>query len=48
MAETDLLGAMGISGFGKKSKSKQLDPMRFEKNRRDEVCKSAFYSYLYY
>ena len=33
----DVLAAMGISGFGKKSKQRQLDPNRFEKNRREEV-----------
>ena len=33
----DVLAAMGIAGFGKKPKQRQLDPKRFEKNKRDEV-----------
>lgn len=33
----DVLAFMGISGFGKKSKQRQLDPNRFEKNKREEV-----------
>ncbi|TRM61440.1 transcription factor [Schizophyllum amplum] len=33
----DVLAAMGISGFGKASKKKQLDPMRFDKNKRDDI-----------
>ncbi|KAL1737794.1 WD40-repeat-containing domain protein [Schizophyllum fasciatum] len=29
----DVLAAMGISGFGKAAKKKQLDPSRFDKNK---------------
>ncbi|KAF9014934.1 transcription factor [Cyathus striatus] len=32
----DLLAAMGITGFGKATKKRQLDPARFDKNKRDE------------
>lgn len=34
----DVLAAMGISGFGKATNKKQLDPNRFDKNKRSEVC----------
>ncbi|KAF8078376.1 transcription factor [Lyophyllum atratum] len=34
MADMDMLAAMGIAGFGKPSKKKQLDPARFDKNKR--------------
>jgi len=37
MADLDVFAAMGISGFGKSTKKKQLDPARFDKNKRDEV-----------
>lgn len=37
MSDMDMMQAMGISGFGKKTKARELDPMRFEKTRRDEV-----------
>ena len=40
MADMDMMAAMGISGFGKKPKQRQLDPNRFEKNKREEVGKS--------
>jgi len=33
----DIFAAMGITGFGKNTKRKQLDPARFEKNKREEV-----------
>ena len=33
----DVFAAMGISGFGKKPRQRQLDPNRFEKNKREEV-----------
>ncbi|KAG6832215.1 hypothetical protein H0H92_004180 [Tricholoma furcatifolium] len=36
MADMDMLEAMGISGFGKATKKKQLDPSRFDKNKRTE------------
>lgn len=38
MSDTDILAAMGISGFGKKPKQRQLDPRRFDKNKREDVC----------
>ena len=31
------MAMMGIAGFGKKTKKRELDPRRFEKNRREEV-----------
>jgi hypothetical protein len=31
------MAMMGIAGFGKKTKKRELDPRRFEKNRRKEV-----------
>ncbi|TCD70036.1 hypothetical protein EIP91_005017, partial [Steccherinum ochraceum] len=37
MDDMDVFAAMGIAGFGKKTKQKQLDPKRFEKNKREEV-----------
>ena len=35
--DDDMLAAMGISGFGKKQKQRQLDPKRFDKDKR-VVC----------
>lgn len=37
MSDMDVFAAMGIAGFGKKTKQRQLDPKRFEKNKREEV-----------
>ena len=37
MADMDVFAAMGISGFGKATVKKQLDPSRFDKNKREEV-----------
>jgi hypothetical protein len=37
MADMDVFAAMGISGFGKATVKKQLDPSRFDKNKRGEV-----------
>ncbi|KAG6885944.1 hypothetical protein C0993_007446 [Termitomyces sp. T159_Od127] len=34
MADTDMLAAMGITGFGKVTKKRELDPGRFDKNKR--------------
>ncbi|GLB36380.1 putative WD domain, G-beta repeat [Lyophyllum shimeji] len=34
MADEDMLAMMGISGFGKAAKKKELDPARFDKNKR--------------
>ncbi|KAI0374379.1 transcription factor [Pilatotrama ljubarskyi] len=33
----DVFAAMGIAGFGKKPKQRQLDPNRFEKNKRGDT-----------
>ncbi|OBZ79623.1 WD repeat-containing protein 70 [Grifola frondosa] len=38
MDDLDVFAAMGIAGFGKKSKQRQLDPKRFDKNKREDVC----------
>ena len=35
--DMDVFAAMGISGFGKATVKKQLDPSRFDKNKRGEV-----------
>ena len=35
--EADMMAMMGIAGFGKQTKKRELDPRRFEKNRREEV-----------
>ncbi|CDO72430.1 hypothetical protein BN946_scf184977.g130 [Trametes cinnabarina] len=37
MSDLDVFAAMGIAGFGKKPKQRQLDPNRFEKNKRVEL-----------
>ena len=34
MDDMDMMAAMGIAGFGKQSKKKQLDPHRFDKQKR--------------
>jgi hypothetical protein len=36
--DADLVAAMGISGFGKQSRKRQLDAARFDKAKREEVC----------
>lgn len=36
--DTDMMAMMGITGFGKQTKKRELDPKRFEKGRRGEVC----------
>ncbi len=33
----DVFAAMGIAGFGKTLNKRQLDPHRFDKNKRAEV-----------
>jgi len=38
MADMDVFAAMGIAGFGKATSKKKLDPARFDKNKRDQVC----------
>lgn len=35
--DMDMMAMMGITGFGKQTKKRELDPKRFEKNRREEV-----------
>ena len=35
--DADMMEMMGISGFGKQKKQKQLDPHRFDKDKRVEV-----------
>jgi hypothetical protein len=35
--DTDIMAAMGIAGFGKQVKKRELDPARFDKNKREEV-----------
>jgi len=37
MDDMDVFAAMGIGGFGKAVQKKQLDPSRFDKNKRVEV-----------
>lgn len=37
MSTMDVYAAMGISGFGKETKKKELDPSRFDKSKRHEV-----------
>ncbi|TBU35041.1 transcription factor [Dichomitus squalens] len=37
MSDLDVFAAMGIAGFGKKTKQRQLDPNRFEKNKRGDT-----------
>ncbi|KAI0690696.1 transcription factor [Cytidiella melzeri] len=39
--DEDMMAMMGISGFGKKTKQKTLDPKRFDKNKRAEVKSPA-------
>lgn len=41
MSDMDMLAAMGISGFGKKVKQRQLDPNRFEKNKRGDTVRGS-------
>ncbi|KAI0082227.1 transcription factor [Panus rudis PR-1116 ss-1] len=41
MDDQDIMAAMGISGFGKKPKQRQLDPKRFERNKREEASSST-------
>lgn len=41
--EVDVFSAMGISGFGKATQKRQLDPSRFDRNKRLEVCGSCLH-----
>ena len=43
--DMDMMAMMGITGFGKQTKKKELDPRRFEKNRREEVGFSPWVGY---
>ncbi|PPQ80015.1 hypothetical protein CVT26_011897 [Gymnopilus dilepis] len=43
MSEMDVFAAMGIAGFGKTQKKRELDPTRFEKNRRADVRAFCLY-----
>ena len=36
--DADVMAAMGISGFGKQPRKRQLDVTRFDKAKREEVC----------
>jgi hypothetical protein len=36
--DADVMAAMGISGFGKRPRKRQLDVARFDKAKREEVC----------
>lgn len=40
MADMDVFSAMGIVGFGKAAKKRELDPNRFDKTRREELVVS--------
>lgn len=42
MSDMDVFSAMGIAGFGKAPQKRQLDPRRFDKNIREEVCALYF------
>ncbi|KAH9853194.1 transcription factor [Lenzites betulinus] len=41
MSGMDVFEAMGIAGFGKKTKQRQLDPNRFDKNKRGDTAASS-------
>ena len=43
--DDDVLAAMGISGFGKSTQKRHLDPARFEKTRREDVC-TLFFNFV--
>jgi hypothetical protein len=42
MDADDVFAAMGIAGFGKAATKRELDPNRFDKNKRDPVSHSLF------
>ena len=44
MADMDVFAAMGISGFGKKPRERQLDPNRFEKNKREDTVRHILHA----
>jgi hypothetical protein len=35
--DAEMMAAMGIAGFGKQVKKRELDPARFDKNKREQV-----------
>lgn len=37
MDDADIMAAMGIGGFGKQVKKRELDPARFDKTKRERV-----------
>lgn len=41
MADMDVFAAMGISGFGKAAKKRDLDPSRFDVAKRQDVPVSS-------
>jgi hypothetical protein len=48
MADIDVFAAMGISGFGKATAKKKLDPARFDKNKRDQVSIQYYYNGIWH
>ena len=40
--DADVMAAMGISGFGKQTRKRQLDVARFDKAKREEVPQLSF------
>lgn len=42
--DADVTAAMGISGFGKKPRKRQLDAARFDKAKREQVCPQLSHS----
>jgi hypothetical protein len=51
--DADMMAMMGIAGFGKQTKKRELDPRRFEKNRREvghtgrSACCASFSSRIF-
>jgi hypothetical protein len=43
MNDMDVFSAMGIAGFGKAAKKRELDPKRFDKTKREEVVVSLIF-----
>jgi hypothetical protein len=43
MADMDMMDMMGISGFGKATKKRTLDPNRFDKNKRDTAVRCTLF-----
>jgi hypothetical protein len=40
--DADVMAAMGITGFGKQPRKRQLDAARFDKAKREEVINLYF------